>query len=34
MLVSFDFQSKNKKPAIKTRWLAKSPVLDLLAAQG
>ncbi len=28
------FRSKNKKPAVNSRWLANSRMLDLLAAQG
>jgi len=32
--VLVEFRSKNKKPAINSRWLANSRMLDLLAAQG
>jgi hypothetical protein len=32
--VLVEFRSKNKKPAINSRWLANSRMLDLLAVQG
>ena len=33
-LGAIEFRSKNKKPAVNSRWLANSRMLDLLAVQG